>query len=467
MTAAVQSPRDARSSPPDTGSTARKVLIVAPYFPPVIGAGVYRTFRFVNYLPEFGWQPLVLSVDPGKTSDPSLMGKLDPHLFVRRVPQPNAGDYRSTTAPEQGSDEKKSAPNSPSGIRGFVKSTLPYRLLRNGWQFWSQTPDKHVAWNAPAIVAAEEIVRTERPDAVFTSGPPHSVHLIGQQLKTRYGLPWVADFRDPWARRPWGGKAENPWGQLFYPRYERRCVTLADRVILNTPGMEQDFVSHHADLPRERFACIPNGCDPELAEVVDGLLKNVPSRQPGQVVRICHPGALYRERDPRPLMQAVGSLAAQGHPVRFEQIGPHDPQFQLESFIRERGLDACVSVRGAVPHEQILGEMAAVDILVLLQPRTPIQVPGKLFEMILFGKPILALCHEGNTAELIREFALGEVADPDSADAIAKALLGLLSRDSTTQPKLESTRGTARKTFDARELTHALARQLTTVAAKR
>ncbi|QDU36094.1 putative glycosyl transferase [Maioricimonas rarisocia] len=437
---------------------SQTILFITPNFPPVVSAGVHRTVRFVRYLPEYGWQPVVLAFDPGTTSDTASALDIPADLAVHRVarkgqaPRP-ASQPKGTRSAAAASSELVRKPN---GVLRTLKD-----VARNTLDLLTETPDKHVDWNAPALSEARRMVDQYQPQAIYTSGPPHSVHLIGRKLKLQTGLPWIADFRDPWARRPWGDKPANPWGQRLYPWYERRCISAADCVILNTERMAADFRSHYPNLPSEKFLCIPNACDPALADRIDGLLSGSQPLASDGTITLCHAGSLYRQRDPRPLIEALTEAPS----VRFEQTGSCAEQFDVAGFAARHGVSERVQVSPPVPHAEILERMAAADVQVLLQPGTDLQIPGKLFEMILFRKPILALCDEGETADLVRKYRLGVVASPTDPAAIAAAIkeLSAPGADNADQPGWDQ----ARDDFDARKLTGTLAEIIDGVTAGR
>ena len=441
---------------------SRRVLMIAPYFPPVMTAGTFRTVRFVKYLPEFGWESVVLTVDASEAEAAAALEQFSHPPTVVRVAKPSPPGVlsrlrRPKRSAAQHNGEKaaaatllQDAPRPQGAIRRRLIS-----LLRNAWCLATETPDKDRSWVRPAVRSGRRAVRQYNPEVIYTTGPPHSVHLIGLALKRLTGLPWVADFRDPWARRPWGPKERNPWGQRLWPWLERRCVRAADRVILNTDRMADDFRNYYRKLDRDKFVSIPNGCDPELAEHVDRLLAEQPTERTDNFIHLCHAGSLYRKRDPRPLIDAIGLLRDRGIHVRFEQIGHCDRQFDLESYAAQRGLAAHVRLEPQQPHDQVLHRMAEADMLALIQPDTDTQVPGKLFEMLLFRKPILAIADHGAVADLINTFDLGSVAAQrpgEIADTLQEVVASRLNGRECGTGWIE-----ARSAFDGNSLTGRLA----------
>lgn len=428
----------------------KPVLMIAAAFPPVNNAGVHRTARFARMLPEFGWEPVVLTSSPAAGDVPGWVQGLRVERLTEGASGGSSGDMESRPSAERSGEAARSwrALRWLAGVK---------RLARNVEGLLFYTPDRHVVWVKRHADEAVRLAREEGVEVVYTTGPPHSLHLLGLRLKRELGLPWVMDFRDPWARKPWGFKARNPWGQRLLGGYEGKCVRSANRVILNTERMRDEFRNHYRDVPAERFVAIPNGCDPELADRVEGLLASEGEQECGEdrVYRVCHAGSLYRERDPRPVVDAIGLLRVKGLRVRFEQVGTAAHYFGLPEYAKERGLSEWVSVEPSVAHAEALRRMAQADALLLVQPGTDLQVPGKLFEMLLFGKPIIALADEGATADIIKRYGLGEVVGEDAAE-----IAGAIERSMAQGCQVLSGCDAARRDFDGRRLTEALGNEL-------
>lgn len=428
-----------------------------------MSAGTHRIVRFVRYLPQFGWVPYVLSEGTVDGLDSEIANELElPSDLVVRRSQRWGRSPRQSNGPAQESGVAKSR----SSSHVHAPRLQPLRLFaKNTRDLFLATPDKNVAWCLPTLRKAMTMVRQHQPDAILTSGPPHSTHMIGLALKRLTGTAWVADFRDPWARRPWGPKSENPWGQRLLGRIERRCVQQADRIILNTLRMRDDFRAHYGDLRPEQFVAIPNGCDPHLASEIGAFCLEQSGHSQRTLPRkfvLCHPGSLYRMRDPRPLVKAIAALRSEGVGVELEQIGTCDPNFELATCIAEHDLTEQIRLHPPVPHRECLHQMAFADAFVLLQPGTSTQVPGKVFEMICFGKPILALTDEGETADLVRRYGLGVVADASSERSIVTAVREVMSQQAVFSDRSRWER--VRLDYDGVSLTRHLAETLAEVA---
>ena len=168
---------------------------------------------------------------------------------------------------------------------------------------------------------------------------------------------------------------------------------------------------------------LSNGYDPEITSRIHGLVAKNSRLHTNGTVRVCHAGSVYGERDLRLLVRAVGELAQSGREVSLEQIGGTNHQPEIVQYLRANHLQEHIMLQGRLPHDQTLEHMAAADVLAVIQPGTSVQVPAKLFELLLFRKPILALTGQAQTADIVRTFDLGVVADPDDSQVIAAAIL--------------------------------------------
>jgi glycosyltransferase involved in cell wall biosynthesis len=408
----------------------RRALFIAYHYPPSRTAGTFRTVRFENHLRRAGWGVSVVTVAvPGgapvdgpevyRARELDLLGAvLKPLNRLRGLRRRRAAGGGGAAS----SGDKARRPARP-GAWQRAKDRVSLLLT---------FPDSSVGWVPGAIRAGRRAVRRDGASVLYTSGPPHSVHLAGWALKALTGRPWAADFRDPWARKPWLAAHEREgWRARALARLERRVVRAADRVILNTDRMRDDFARAYPELDGDRFLSIPNGYDPALFE---GLAR----RREAGPMRIIHAGTLYRKRDPGVLLDAVralldaGDLAEDEIELRF--LGSVSAEVPFEARIRDLGLEKVVAVLPSVPHRECLQALYDADVLLIVQPETETQVPGKLYEYLYVGHPILALTHDGATADLVRRAAAGEVADPDRPEQVADAVRALHAAHKAGRP---------------------------------
>ncbi len=405
-------------------SKPRRVLVLCRNFPPEVSASSFCLLRWAKYLPAAGWQPCFLAISDDwdyAGRDPGLAAEVPAGIEIERV---------SSWSPEERFDRyfkrgrfatrRPVEPSTPVPRRSSVCSLLK-DLLRPIWALGLRTPDPSIWWLAPGVRRGLELARRRRISAVLSVGPPHSLHLAGARLKRLTGLPLVVDLQDPWAV-PSFGEDRNPLGRRLLARFEARVFKLADRVVLNTPRAEAFYAGRYPRL-RSKLAVIANGFDPAYRPPEAGARTGDPHS-----LLLCHPGALYGARDVRPLLEALAGLVEEGLDIRFEQVGVHDPRFDLPAAIAAYRLAGRVELLSRRSHAEVLERMRAADLFLVAQPGAPLQVPCKTYEMMLFDKPILALTGDGATADLIREHDLGAVADAGDVAAIRRALRRLAAR---------------------------------------
>ncbi len=446
----------------------KKVLFITPSIPPYAGSGVYRNIRFIRHLQHFGWETTILTIE--KTSirknlplDPELLKRLPASVRVERtyVLRPmeillrfrerfRAGPHNQGKSKETGLAPKRMTSRRVSGMQRF-KDFLSTLLL---------FPDAEIGWLPWAIRRGLKIIKQRKMTVLYTSGPPHSCHLAGWALKRLTGLPWVADFRDPWTRQAWIDEAtKRTWAHRKKVLMECAVVKNADRVILNTSEMQDDFSQYYSGLSSEKFVAIYNGYDPEDAAPL-------PEKEMSNgIFTVTHAGSLYKKRTPIGLLRAVSELIREGkvdpEMIRVRLIGRCDIE-GIQAEIKKLGLESCVALMGWVTHQESLDAIAESDLLLLIQPGTALQIPGKIFEYIMLKKKILALTDRGATENIVRDYHLGDVAEPMDVPSIKKVMLRFYEERFDSIP-LPTDYKRALETFHAHALTMALDKTLSAV----
>ena len=281
------------------------------------------------------------------------------------------------------------------------------------------------AWLPTALKACARAIATERPDAVLTSSPPHTIHLLGRLLKARFGLPWIVDFRDPWVRGV-GEPCPRTWRARWESLKEKLVLRAADGIIVNTPLARAAL---REDLPQfdAKMTAITNGFDPE------DFIRNDPILERPSTLSVLHTGELYCGRDPRPLFDALKGLHLPSGTKRLEVtfLGQSsDPSHDWPEEIRRRGLENMVSFAGHVPYSQALSRMQAADILLLLDnPGRRVGIPAKLFEYFGARRPILAMTDpQGDVGWALRTSGVRHrIALPTDAGRIRQGLTELIA----------------------------------------
>jgi glycosyltransferase involved in cell wall biosynthesis len=320
----------------------------------------------------------------------------------------------------------------------------------------------------PAVRRFYRIAGAEIPDVVFATGGPWTALLVGEALAKKFRVPFVADFRDPWTDNP--HMKDHPKAILHKAkRVERSVYESAARVIANTPELCDKLRTDHPDL-RGKFLTITNGFDgetwlPGTDPCADG--GSGPSCF-GQrdLIELCHFGTVYGNRSPVALLQALKEL------VDNKQIAPDqlrirfvgvwevtDPSCEkLARDLEQRGM---IRREPPVAHDHCVQLMRKAKVLLLLQPAYPLQIPGKIYEYIATGRPLLVIGGEGATANLVEKNQLG-ICCPNQVADIKTTLSRLVARKLRIAPP----RKEMRECFEYRALAGNLASVLDDVCAK-
>jgi glycosyltransferase involved in cell wall biosynthesis len=411
----------------------KRVLVVAYFYPPVAGGGVYRTLGFARHLPSFGIEPVVLT-GAGSTpwvTDPGLLAA------VSRIEAIRAGGGAAAAETPRGD---ASRPAWKSALARFAP--------------WIAVPDAYARWRSPAVHAGLSRIGQGGIDAIYSTSPPDTDHLVALDLHRASGLPWVADFRDPWIglsyRRP-----PTPWHRAAHETMLRAVLGEATRVVAATEGTKR-WLTSEMPSAAPRLSVIENGFEAEEWTDV------VPHRF--DRFTVLHAGRLSGERTLQPFLDGLARFLARNPSRRAEieclLLGPHDAAEARR--VERAGFSDVIRFVGQTPHAATLAMEAGANALLLIQSGAPEYrdlVPGKLYEYMGAGRPVIAIAAEGPAADLVRRLGMGWVAPPDSADRIADALDAAWSGSITP-------RGVAadRAPFTRRALAGQLARLLEEIA---
>ncbi len=403
---------------------ARSVLVVATGFPPLGGSGVQRTTKFVKYLPSFGWRSAVVTADPARDRrgelDESLLAEIPENTAILREPYWNpAASLLSRFATHRAPAKTFGTLTTPTelpapGSVGLLRRC--YRGLRR--LLVAPVGDAYYYWSRRVRRRALDFARENTCAVIYVSASPFSSLLLGLWLKRKSGLPLVVDFRDPWT--------------LFYPEmasgprfridrhFERKVLAQADAVICNHQPMQADFERIE---PRCRGKCevITNGYDPVDFEAPP---------LPPQANTVVHVGIAW-EDSPKPVLRALAALKDQapgleGAQVRF--LGGL-PASSLR-LIDELQLESMVRVEPRTDHAEAIAAMRGAGVLLLLLVGTSAGsrwYPGKLFEYMASGRPIVCVAPKGIAGDLVRESGCGVWVDSADEERLRQILLGCLT----------------------------------------
>ncbi len=402
----------------------KKVLVIAYYFPPLGGGGTLRTVKFVRYLREFGWEPVVLTVKSPHylAEDPWLEQQLPENLRIFRSRAILPGRF-FRKALHHSYDEQVSACVNPlknALAAGFsFGKKLVYSL--------AFTPDEFVGWIPFAVRKAVQVAKSEQVNALYTTAPPNSVHLIGRKVHLKTGLPWVADFRDLWDQYP---DSYNPFGWLWKVnldnRFEKRVLKTCQKALVVSETMKKQLQKKYPNLPPEKIAVITNGFDP-----LDVQEDPPPEIYPGKFV-LTHAGTLFAWRKSGPFFQTLRQLLRENTDFaeRFQLLLLGIVHSEVQKEIQHLGLSSWVTIQGYKKFPEMMRVLRASSALLLIigtQPHAANVLTLKLFDYMNARRPILAIAPEGEVSGLVQRLNLGHSCLPDDAEGMRRALLQFFS----------------------------------------
>ena len=406
------------------GSAVKHLLLVAYTFPPAAQSGSMRMLRLVRHLGSFGWKVTVLTADPDHyfLKDDDLTRKIPPTVQVVRVPDP-LPVRRLALAGVPSSGSSKAAASSLQAKRFTTPSDAARSILRKIKRAVF-TPDEQILWT---LVARREAFRQHyhhRFSAVLVSSPYHSTQLIGSALASA-GVPYIGDYRDHWTLYPLCSD-RFAFTRYLEKKMERRCLRAASAVVYTSDTTREEYIAAYPDLALAgKTHVVWNSYDEEDFD------RSI-SPSPDQFLLV-HAGNLYYARDPNPFLSGVrGFLEARPDArsvLRVEFLGVSENSFA--DSIRSSGLDEVVHFRGFLTHSAVMSRLCESSGLVLITGlpagRDPF-IPGKVFEYLGAGRPILALVDPHTpTGRLLmdRPAASARLAGVDDFRSIAGMLTAL------------------------------------------
>lgn len=372
-----------------------KVLIISYYWPPAGGPGVQRWLKFCSYLPEFGISPVVYTPQNPTYPivDEALLNEVPAGIKVLKTPiwEPYflSGLFgkKSTKTLSKGIIDEK-----PSGLKKLL-------LFLRGNLF---IPDARKAWVKPSVKYLKAHLESESYDAVITTGPPHSLHLIGLKLKESLGIRWIADFRDPWTTIGYHKELRLlPWNAAKHKRLEKKVLNTADQIIVTSPGTKAEF----AGITNKPIETITNGYD----------LNNKPDDDIAldKAFSIAHIGSLLAKRNPVALWKILAAIRKKDEDFKkdLKLVFAGVVADQVKESLEQYGLLECSEFLGYVSHKEAIRLQHKSQLLLLLEidsPETRTILPGKLYEYLMAQRPILAIGPEGSDIEqILKETASG------------------------------------------------------------
>jgi len=385
----------------------RHALVVAYYFPPMGLSGVQRTAKLVKYLPEYGWDVTVLTVEVGAYfafDDDLLKDVLGPGIEIIRT---------RTLDPTSRKTGRTLVPFPEEGRRRILSRLSQFFLL----------PDNKIGWKRYSVRAGIEVARTRKVDVVFASAPPYTALLVGEAIASAVGIPLVLDYRDDWISNP-RHTYSTPVHLWKSRRLERRAVSTACSILtINQTIADLVQARHrHSDV-----RVIPQGFDP------DDFGAGRQDEGSSTTMTFLYTGMFYDAQKPDTFLKALSALYESSPEakriVRAKFIGLFSNR--SETLVEALGLSEHVELVGYMNHADSLAALKQCDVAWMTighQQGADMISTGKLFEYMGSRRPIMALIPDGEAKSALDPYGASFVADPDDVGAVTELMRHLLER---------------------------------------
>jgi glycosyltransferase involved in cell wall biosynthesis len=398
----------------------KKVLIITYYWPPSGGAGVQRWLKFVKYLREFGWEPIIYT--PENPEAPAIDHSLEKDIpegievIKTRIWEPYTAYKRFVGRKQEDS------------IKGGFLSENKRPSLTEKISVWIRgnffIPDARKFWIKPSVRFLFEYLSKNPVDALVSTGPPHSMHMIAMGIKEKLNIPWLADFRDPWTNIDfYEDLMLKKFAHQKHIRLEREVLNAADSVVTVSWNWANDFEK----LCSRKVDVVTNGYDPDD-------FRNLPENSTNEKFVLCHLGSLNKDRNPEFLWKCLAQIAEEDKAFKKDLIIRFIGQVDYKVFddLERFNLMNNTEKFEYLPHDQTLLKASESSVLLLLLNNTPNVngiIPGKVFEYLALKRPIICIGVEnGDSARIIDESKAGLVINFDEEEKCRTVIKGLYQK---------------------------------------
>lgn len=408
----------------------KKVLIITYYWPPTGGAGVQRWLKFSKYFRKFGWEPIIYtpSNPDFPINDDTLLKDIPADLTVLKTQITEPYDiYRKIMR-----KKKTETVN-----QGFLSEGKENTLLQSA-MIWVRgnffIPDARKFWIKPSVSYLSDYIKQHKIDAVISTGPPHSMHLIAMGLKQKFNIPWIADFRDPWTQIDFYSQLKlSNWADSKHKKLERQVLTQANKVVTVSPTCGTDLEK----LGNRKVDVITNGFDTDDFKFssdlkqLDGFLFH-------------HIGALNKDRNPYTLWKVLGDLCREHADLKKDLVIKFTGKTDAIAFesLKQHGIIDNAQKTDYLPHSEVVKLMAQSPILLLPLNNTPNNggvLSGKLFEYLAAKRPIFGIgLPEADAAAILNSTQAGTMVHFDDYEGTKKAVLDLYQKYKANQLSINS-----------------------------
>ena len=413
----------------------KRILIITYYWPPSAGSGVQRWLKFAKYLPQYGWQPVIFTPENPDfgLKDETLLK--DIHSDAEIIKTPIWEPYQLLRIFKG----KKAKVNT-----GFVQSKKD-----NNWKSsllsWIRgnffIPDPRIFWRRPSVLFLTKYLKDNPVDAIVTTGPPHSMHLIGLGVKRKTGIPWIVDIRDPWSKLDFLDHFKvTKRNRRKYERLEQTVLAECDLVLATSYSMKELL----QPFDHQKYHPITNGYDTDD-------FKNIKFQQPDRFT-IFHAGLLNAPRNPQALWEALAELCQESeafaNQLEIKLAGTIDPNISRQ-LLEARILKEKLQLLPYLPHDEVIQEYTKSSVLLLLINNTynaKVNIPGKLFEYLAVGRPILAIgAPHADAVVIVEKSKSGYSANYNEKDALKKAIWKMYQEQAGVNADKEQVEAFSRK----------------------
>lgn len=402
----------------------KKVLILTYYWPPGGGAGVQRWLKFSKYLREFGWEPVIYTAENGEMPviDSSLEKDIPKNVEVlkTKIWEPYSF-YKRFIGKKQ--EEKINASFLSENKKPKFTEKISIWIRGNFF-----IPDARKFWINPSVNYLSDYLKKNQIDAIISSGPPHTMHLIALGVKKRFPqIKWIADFRDPWTNIDFYKELMlSSYADKKHKKMEKEVLANADSVISIGNGMNEEFKQILGSHP-EKFSVITNGYDED--DIFKGELKK------DEKFTIAHIGTLVKSRNPETLWKVLKSLTETNAKFKadleIKLVGKVD--FFVTERIKHHGLSEFVKRIDYLPHNEVIKEQQKSKALLLLVNNTPNAksiLTGKIFEYLAAKVPVIAIGPtNGDLAKILNETECGLISDFENESTLKENILKIFSNE--------------------------------------
>ena len=388
----------------------KRVLIITYYWPPSGGSGVQRWVKFSKYLPSQGWQPVIYTPEnPDMPSiDQSLYSDIPGEAEIIKRPITEIYSIYRRISGNKGGGEV----NPINSQKKTLKQKLMLAIRGNLF-----IPDPRISWLRPSVRFLKKYLREHPVDVIVSTGPPHSMHLIAREVSKATGIPWVADFRDPWTRMFYFKHlALSDWARKKHEKLEKMVLDDASAVVAVSPLVQEEFKT----MTGNRIELVTNGYDPEdFGQIVE----------PDGYFNIVHTGLFASDGNPETLWKVLSDLCREdarfADQLRIRLVGKNDTKI-LDS-IHAAGLERNLVDLGYRDHTVAVREQMGSTMLILplrKEPEYRATLPGKLFEYLGSQRPVLGIGQtDGAMARILADTGAGETFEWDDEAGIRTYVL--------------------------------------------